>query len=179
VTLILDCDDTTIDLMKVWLENYNSDYNDNLTREQITDWDISQFVVPECGKKIFKYIKEPSIYKNALPVEGVLEAVNKLREYGFRIVFATAFEPRFSYAKFTWLNKHGFNVDKKDYVECNDKSLIIGNALVDDKYETIKNFPELGILYSAPWNLKYDYKTRVNNWQQVIDFMTKNPPGEL
>jgi len=179
MSIAVDLDGVVLNLIEEWLNLYNKKYEDTLKPSDILDWNTHKFVKSRCGKRIYQFIKNPKIYDNVKPIEGALEAINSLRDYGFRILFVTTFEPKFSYAKFKWLNDHGFKVDKKDYIECGDKSLILSSALIDDNYENVKNFPELGILFSSPWNLKYDYKTRVNGWQQVLDFMTKNPPGEL
>ena len=53
LTIGVDCDDVVISLVPTWLSLYNKDYNDNLTPEQITDWDVGLFVKPECDNKIF------------------------------------------------------------------------------------------------------------------------------
>jgi 5'-nucleotidase len=176
MSIAVDIDGVIADLLTRWLHEYNRDYQDVLQPSDIVGWDTHLFVKPECGTKIYDYIKRASIYKRVKPIEGALEAINKLREYGFRILFVTAFEPKFSYAKFDWLNKWGFNVLKNDYIECGDKSLIIANALIDDNYNNIISFPETGILFDAPYNKQYDYKTRVKGWNQVLDFIVKNPP---
>ena len=77
--LALDIDSVLADLMPVWVERYNIDYNDNLTVKKIKDWDMSRFVKPECGKKIFDYLNDPNLYDYVNPIENAWEGVNALK----------------------------------------------------------------------------------------------------
>ena len=49
----VDIDDVIISLVPTWLHLYNKDYKDNLSKNDITDWQIDKFVKPECGINIY------------------------------------------------------------------------------------------------------------------------------
>ena len=51
----VDIDDVIISLVPTWLHLYNKDYKDNLSKNDITDWQIDKFVKPECGINIYNY----------------------------------------------------------------------------------------------------------------------------
>jgi len=64
---LIDIDGVIADLHTVWLNIYNTEWNDILTPDQITNWNTSQFVKPECGIKIYEIIERPEIYDYILP----------------------------------------------------------------------------------------------------------------
>ena len=75
-----DVDGVVANLTKPWLARYNKDWNDNLKIKDIEGWGIQDYVKPECGLKIFNYIKDPSLYDEVLPFSGALNFINTLKE---------------------------------------------------------------------------------------------------
>lgn len=162
----IDVDDVTCDLMTEWLSRYNKDYDDNLKKENITDWDISRFVKPECGKKIYKYVEDPSIYDHCKPIEGSLNAINQLRKAG-RAIFVTSWNIGIAGRKYTWLKDHGYIDSIDDYFEAHDKNMIKFDILIDDGFHNFKS-KYSGLLFSQPWNMKLDHYRRINNWEEFM-----------
>jgi len=39
--IAVDVDDVIIDLVPMWLHFYNNDYKDNLSKNDITDWQVN------------------------------------------------------------------------------------------------------------------------------------------
>ena len=163
----LDVDDVVLDLLPSWLRCYNRDYDDNLIKDKITEWDISKFVKPIAKKAIYYYVDKEEIYKTAMPVENALKGMNLIKEYGYRIIYVTANNPYNS--KFDWLFKNKFLDDYKDFVSAYDKSLILADYLIDDKYDNVINFKGKGILFDQPWNKDSAYHNRVKNWDDIIN----------
>lgn len=167
-----DVDEVTAFLMPVWLNWYNKDYDDFLKVSDIYDWNLEKFVKPECGKQIYKYLNEPSLYDNVKPIEGSLESVEWLRDRGHRVVFVTSCGiNRASGRKFEWLNDNGYKVLPEDYYEMRDKSLLRADVLFDDGYHNVKNFIGAGVLYNYNWNIDFDWHNRVSNWQKFLKFI--------
>jgi len=73
--IAVDVDGVIVDLVTPWLRRYNLDYNDDLTPESIQDWEVDKFVKIECGERIYKYIENPDIYYEALPIKDSLWGV--------------------------------------------------------------------------------------------------------
>jgi 5'-nucleotidase len=172
----IDVDSVVADLHSVWISRYNKDYNDNLSLDgtEITDWDTSKFVKKECGTKIYDYLKDPTLYDEIKPVEDSLHIIEQLKEdFNPRIIYITTTPIETPGVKFNWLVKYGFL--KKDelhnYYECRDKSLIACNILLDDKYENARDAYRDGILFTRPWNKKYDYHPRINSWIEFYDYI--------
>lgn len=172
--VFVDVDDVCALLSPVWLGLYNKDYNDNLTDDDLTDWYIDKFVKPECGLKIYHYLKEPSMYDKVEPREGALAGVEALRQIGFRVLFATSCPVEVAGRKFYWLREHGFVKKERDYIEIRDKSLLLGRYMIDDNYENVNGFAGYGYLLTRPWNKKYKWYHRVESWEEFIPIMQKN-----
>lgn len=168
----LDIDGVCADLITPWLFRYNIRYNDDLTIDDITDWNIHNFVKPECGTKIYDYIEDPTLYDLVLPIKNSLFGVSALRDMGYRVVFVTSSTLGASGRKFRWLQDYGFTKDLKDYVEMSDKSLFAGDYLVDDYIVNINGFNGDGVLFTQNYNKRFTHTPRVNDWNEVIRFFS-------
>lgn len=168
----VDIDDVIISLVPTWLHLYNKDYKDNLSKNDITDWQIDKFVKPECGINIYNYIEDPRIYDLCKPVENSFEAISILHEQA-RVIFITSSTIGCAGRKYIWLKKHGYIDRLDDYIEAKDKYLINCNCLIDDNYANIEHSNKNNYLFSAPWNLKYNYPKRINGWREFIEERNK------
>ncbi len=168
--IAIDIDSTLADLTTEWLRCYNQDYGDHLSTGDLKAWSIHTIVKPECGEKIYDYLKDRTFYEPVQPYPGTLEVVRWLRERGHRVIFVTSTPPEGAGCKLFWLRKHGFLPEghvAPDYYECYDKSLIRADLLIDDGYHNVEKFPGSSILFTQPWNEIYEWKHRAANWQEV------------
>jgi 5'-nucleotidase len=166
--ILVDVDSTVADLMPEWLRLYNNDYSDTLTPEKITDWDMTRFVHPDCGTRIFSYLLLDTLYDNVKPIQGALESTQELENLGHRIVFVSS--GVYAYPKYQWMERNGFNVGKwgSNYIVCHDKSLIRGDILIDDGVHNIEAFKNLdAILFDQPWNRSFQWHRRAHGWNEV------------
>src|SRR5690349_14230815 len=125
--IAFDIDGVLADIHTPWLTEYNRDYGDNLTVENINEWNMHKIVSQRCGTKIYDYLT-PGLYLNTPAFEGALDTVTKARLFG-RVIFVTTPTTNTFGVKFNWLQAHGFSPSIKDYVECGDKSLINADVL--------------------------------------------------
>jgi 5'(3')-deoxyribonucleotidase len=170
-TILLDCDDVCLSLVPTWLDLYNSEFDDNLTKDQILDWNIAQYVKPEARDTFYEYITDPNLFYACEPIEDALKYINLIKSKGFRVVYVTA--NNYENCKEFWLKSHGFLQDDKDFIHALDKSLIRGDYLLDDKIENIESFRKTGgqgILFDAPWN-RNSKLPRVNSWEEFYNFL--------
>lgn len=167
--IMVDMDGVIADNVTPWLSLYNYDYDDNLTPQDITDYDISKFTKEQCGHNIFKYIEQPGFYDKVEQIENSFWGINYIRSMGMRVKFVTA---GFRQGKMRWLFSNGYLKDKDDFLVIEDKHTVEGDCLIDDYYEkNIVDFVQTGrpaILYSQPWNMAFDYDLRANSWDEVI-----------
>jgi 5'-nucleotidase len=162
--LIMDIDGVLADLSTEWHRLYQRDYHDNWDVEN-AKWDVHLYVKPECGMKIYDYLKDPCLYDNVKPIEGAIDAVNFLKNY-FRIIYATTSPIETFGVKYYWLKRYDLISRLEDYIEIKDKSLLYADYLVDDKYENARDFVSgIGVLFTQSWNKKFDYPYRLNGWR--------------
>lgn len=164
--ILVDVDSVVCDIMTPWLFSYNHIYHDNLTKEKITEWDMTKFVKPECGRKIYKLLG--GLYELALPIEGSREGVQKLRDMGHTVYFVTASrEPE----QPKWLASYDFitytNGQYREHIVSPDKNMIKGDAIIDDNVDTLKNYSGVPIVFDQPWNQNYSTAFRMNYWGKV------------
>lgn len=169
--VIIDIDDVCADLLTTWLECYNCDWNDHITKFDIKSWEIDKYVKPECGKKIFEYIKDASLYYGVQPIENALEGVNFLRELGFNVVFCTMVD--WGNGKYKWMKEHEFTKSDEEFIVCKNKSLIRADMMIDDNTHYVQTFKgSLAILFSQPHNYNFYWPHRVGGWKHIIDSFT-------
>jgi 5'-nucleotidase len=170
--IAFDVDDTVVDLMTPWLKCYNKDYNDNLTKEQITDWDLTKFVKPECGTKIYDYVKTTKIYKSIKLVPGVKDVIDLLKSYKIRVIFITVVD--YNTAKIDCLKRLGVLDSSDDYVVAHDKSLVNFDYLIDDNGKIVESLGyDRAVLFDEPWNKSFTNYTfenerRIMNWKDFL-----------
>jgi 5'-nucleotidase len=165
-TILVDIDDTIAGLLDWWLKLYNCEYGDNLTKEQIDDWDMTRYV--KCGKEIYKYLGLPNLYDGVKVIEGAEEGIAQLRETGHRIVFASS---GIFPSKRDWLYEHKFVTSDKDIAFLADKSLLRADYMIDDGWHNLCDFKGMGVLFHQKHNSKYDYPYRAHNWVEAVRYI--------
>jgi 5'-nucleotidase len=154
--IAVDVDEVCFQLQKEWLRRYNEEYGDRLTIEDLTEWDISKFVHPHCGKAIFKYLKQTDLYDCIEPYPGTLGAVEAMRLAGHRVIFVSSCVRGGYDMKVEALVKHGLLPNDQrcltDFYGASDKSLIEADVLIDDHVDNVNRFRGRSVLITRPWN---------------------------
>lgn len=166
-----DVDSVIADLHAVWLSRYNADYNDTLTVDKLTDWDMTKFVKPECGPKIEEYLHQPDLYDNVPEIEHALWGVSALYRRGHRVVFITSDPSAGASGKIQWLYRHGFVENQNDWIIMHDKSLLRCDVLIDDGPRNIISTPARAIVFDQPWNRHLSNYSRAKNWHGVVSLI--------
>lgn len=145
----IDLDDVCWDFVQPLLQKYNLMYNDNVHFEDITDWDIHQFLKPEC-KNVFELCTEGFFESLYIPQERKewLETLNMVAD--IRFVTAGCSETILWRSKLLKRELPFF----KDYmlVKLSEKELFKTDFLIDDNEEHTINTDALAFLIKKPWN---------------------------
>jgi 5'(3')-deoxyribonucleotidase len=175
----VDIDDVVAELVPAWQARYNKRYNDSVTPQDWSIWDITTRVKPECGAKIYDILREPDLYNDVHPTDGALDGVNEIRAMGHRVLFITSCgydEPTISAsagAKLKWLQRWGFLPTNRtavaDYVVASDKKMVKADLLIDDRATTIEAWGSQGIIFTRPHNAEYHHAAglRVSRWDSI------------
>jgi 5'-nucleotidase len=157
ITIAVDVDDVCADLLSEWLRRYNLDYGDSLLPEDITAWDLHQFVKPKCNKLIYEYLRAtPCLYDNIHPIQGARAAVRNMRADGHRVIFVTSCTVGTVDAKMRWLIRWGFlpkGNHQRDFIAAADKASVKADVLIDDHVANVQGYPGPSILITRPHNL--------------------------
>lgn len=169
-TILLDVDEVVADLLGEWLRRYNLQYEDNLTPDRITDWNLVPFVKPECGSKVYEILGQEDIYDNVQPIPGALEGIQSLREVS-RVVFVTSANVATMRGKVHWLERHGLLGEgprHEDLIIAHDKSMVRGDLLIDDAPHNIQSYPGRKIVFDRPHNRNLPARIpRAQGWSVV------------
>lgn len=164
-----DMDGPIADLHTEWYRRYNRDYNDDLSLDRVVTWDLHNYVKPECGKKIYDYLRDPDLYANVKPVEGALEHMKWLRENGHEVIVVTAGVSGNLDQKLDWLKNNGFSAAGErsmgGVIFAYDKKYIRAQMLIDDGPHNIQAFGGTGVVWDAPYN-KGVGRYRIHNWNE-------------
>lgn len=171
--IAIDQDDVVADLVGKWIHTYNKDFNDNLTKKDITSWNIASCVKSECGIQIYDYLKQPGFYADLEVIEGSREVIEHLTEF-YDIYFVTsamAFPSSFN-DKYTWLRTYFPFVPADRIVFCGDKRIVRADYLIDDSPRNLLDFDGIPIVYDTPYNQNVDIGVRVNNWNEILQYFS-------
>ena len=165
ITVALDLDGVIWDLVHPWVEEYNRRYDDNLTYEGVTSYDLTKHMV-KCRKEDYCHIlTEPEFWQIVEPFEGNVEWLKKLN-CKYNIVIATKTDFRVFEMKVKRVLEL-FPFMKHSQIICiHDKSLLNVDWLVDDCLDNLNGGIFNAIVYDAPYN-KTDKYLRVENLEQV------------
>lgn len=173
--ILVDVDAVVADLLPAWLAMYNHEYDDTLSPEQITQWDMTSLVKPECGKKIYSYLTRDDLYELVDPIDGAISSIHWLRQREYDVRFLTSgVQP----AKINWLGNHGLLLSEHflfspDVIIAHDKSLIKGDILIDDNLKNCESFVGKSILFAQPWNNVVSQFFRAEGWPDVIQYLAR------
>jgi 5'(3')-deoxyribonucleotidase len=170
--LAIDLDSTLNTLDTEWIQFYNKDFNDNLTREDMIRWEVYTYVKPECGKKIYDYLLYSNFFKN-LGMQLNADNVTKWLQQFYDIYIVTAYTPSTCADKCEWVKQHLPHIPVENIIFCNNKGLIKADILIDDGGHNLVAFKEtnphgIPIVFDAPWNRDLQCKAiRVYDWLDI------------
>ncbi|MEK3955919.1 5' nucleotidase, NT5C type [Psychrobacillus sp. FSL K6-1464] len=192
--ILLDMDDVMANFSAEWIRLYNEEYSDSLTQNDLTEWDASLFTKPECGMKIYDYLRNPGLFRNLIVADGCKDVLKDLTELGAEVIIVTDSPQGCSFGqsdwrgsnptddKRAWLQEHFPFIPKENFVVTSKKWLVQGDILIDDKPSTILKFQELGrkvVAMSRPCNQKIDAQLRADNWFVLHDILIQECFGGI
>jgi 5'-nucleotidase len=183
-------DSIVVNLEKDWFGRYNKDYNDDLTIERVTEWHTHKFTKPECGVKLYDYLREEGLYRNLEPLAGAVEALRRIHDlkyvsgkpaYNIFYLSAGTTSPQIPKEKQEWSNVHTPFIDSKHMISCFHKFLVRGDIFIDDSPINIRKYrkhnPETAIFtIDYPYNrdaqceadvVAKDFKDTAKAWDQM------------
>ncbi len=165
--IAVDCDGVLSDFVGRCAEVVAARHGVHFTVDQVTQWDF--VTTPGWKKDFFQHCKEPGFVYGMQVLPGAVWGVDKLREFGRVICITSPFggAPVWASEREAWLRDH-FRFDRKDIVQCDDKSLITRAVLLDDNPENIQGDD---LLIDRPWNQHAAGLVRACAWDTAVAYV--------
>lgn len=171
-TLSIDFDSVLADTMIAWTKEYNKLKNTNITKSEITYWNIGM-ILPLSADEIstmFNYVWQ-HCWRNIPPSEpGQSEIIKRIRRRGYRISILTKRERSTIAYVARWLDYHDIYSDDLIFIYDNrPKAEYPFDILIDDAPSNLVDItpPKVGILFNQPWNKDFNWPLRVNTLREV------------
>ena len=172
-TVIVDIDDTINNLLEVWVRWLNDMYGTNVNHEEIKEWDMRKTFVTLTKEQIYAPLHNILFWREVQPKPGAVECLKDFMDKGMEVYLCTATHHATLDDKFTEFIHRCFPfIGWKHIIVAYDKSMILGDVMIDDKVDNIINsLCMTNILFSAPYNQDFDTEKnmiyRVDNWDDV------------
>ena len=151
---LIDADGVIVDFVEAFMMLYRHHGGTVPDGFEWTHWD-SMDELPD--QEVRKHVwRDPELFWVPRPYEGAIEALEILNEhYDVRIV--TALPHRHVPARSEWFRRYAPFIHRKNQmIFTNDKRIIKGDAIVDDKLEHVYNWLHAnggtGFIINRPWN---------------------------
>ncbi len=167
--ILVDIDGVCADLLSAWLALYNQDYNDNLTPEDINQWQIEQCVKPVCGKRIYTDYLTPHLIANLQPYPDALPTLSRLHKHNQLIAVTAIHQPMIT-ARIEWVRRHLPVFDH--IVIAKEKGCVQGDVLIEDAPHNLMTHPApIKIAIDRPYNRCVTNVWRAHTWHDVEEII--------
>ncbi len=147
LTILVDLDAITADLLTKWLHVINTEFGETLTIRDIQTFHVADACRKEIRHKIYPIIERPGFYADLNLIPGAQDFLSQWKMLGHNVLFCSSPPtPWGAGEKYQWILDHfgelGFT--RKDVILANKKHLIHGDVLIDD-------YPKNAAEYRAAW----------------------------
>ncbi len=189
--ILCDLDSIVADLLPKWVQLYNDEFNETLSIDKITTFDLSSCVPSERLPKMYSFISGDTM-ASLPPVAGAIETLKKLQDEGHQIHIVSAYtpdQPETATEKVKWVKLHMPWLNTRYITLMSQKHLIVGDVLIDDRPHTIEAYRQMPhgedallCTIAYPYNkcvehiydcYALDYKHQAEAWKQIHEVITE------
>lgn len=175
-TVLVDVDDTMIDLLSAWCNWLNQFYGLCVKPDEVTNWNITEFFPTLTAEQVFEPLHTDHFWKTVKPKGEAVKYVKRLIDDGFKVYLCTAtdyknIKPKFEYA----ILKYFPFISWQQVIVADCKQMIKADFLIDDGIHNHYDGDYFKILVSAPHNKRYDAEAnglvRSENWESTYNII--------
>ena len=153
---------------RIWLQYINREYKTNYKYSDITSWEFFDELVAQ-GLDVYRILEWEGFWRSTTIYPTAVKVIETLVKAGHKVFLVTASDlsnPSLQ-VKLTHVMNHFNNslINIDNIVITQDKSIIDGDVLIDDKLETCQDWLEMGrvvCMPEQPWNTKFDPNSNCN-----------------
>jgi len=154
--IALDVDGVLADIIHLWIENYNKQYNKSISKKDINQWDFWRNI----GLDKYEFYRQLSNsweqWKDVPTTENdIASAVDRLHSLG-RVDIVTARDKESTNYVINWLEHNGIKFNEYVAVlDGRDKAKLDYDVFIDDSPHNVERMASKGsnvLLYDQPWN---------------------------
>lgn len=179
----------------VWIEYINREYGTNYKYNDITYWTFFDDLQIDSKVNVYKYLNWDGFWRSIKIYPNAVKVLESLVKAGHKVYLVTATDPCSPALQTKIVHVlNNFNpslINKHNIVITQDKSIINGDILIDDKLETCLEWAErskLVFMPEQPWNTKFDSNSNCNQlsifddedgdnmnrrWLDVLEYINK------
>ncbi|MCM1222536.1 MAG: hypothetical protein NC548_49510 [Lachnospiraceae bacterium] len=181
LTILVDMDDVLENLVQCWTQTLNERYGTSVSEEDITNWHIAEFFPTLTKSQLFGVLQENGFWNKLSPMQNAPEVVERLIHDGHKVRVVTAAHFSTVAPKTDLLLKLYPCLKWEDVIIAHDKSLIMGDILIDDGVHNLETSTCRKFLFDRPHNRSYceaeNGITRVHNWDEIYRLVTDMAGG--
>ena len=168
-TIAIDMDNVIVDIQTNWIDLYEKEFGVKVSKEDLHGKPEDEAFPDSIAARSLLY--KPGFFRDAPMMDGAKDAVFQLqKDFDIYIVSAAMEFPHSLPEKYDWLAEHVPFISWRNIIFCGDKSVIHTDYLIDDHLKNLDFCQGTPILFTASHNVHVAKHTRVNNWQEVLDF---------
>ncbi len=165
--LIIDMDDVLANASKKILSVFNRINHTSYTEEYFEKVNFYEFLKTGNFLELKPHLEEKGFFRDLEVMPHAQIALEDLgKKYEIFIVSAAMEFPNSLADKYQWMQEHFPEISWKNIVFCGDKSLIMGDVMIDDHEKNLATFSGQKILFTAMHNHHIEGYTRLNSWAE-------------
>lgn len=176
-TILVDMDDTLINLLSSWVEWLNKQYGTNVEAKNIESWNVDEFFPTIQKKDVYSPLYKNSFWRTVKPKEDAIKYLKLLFKDGHDVYVATNsnYETLKIKMKYVLFRYFPFITWEKVIVLKN-KSLLRADYLIDDAPHNLVGGSYKKILINMPHNKDFNENGifRVSNWKEIYEIIKKD-----
>jgi len=171
-------DGVLVDMLPYWLERYNLKTQENVSVNDVCQWDISKSL--EWPDIAYLILEECGFFQRPQPFKDCIKYFSKLiLDERFEVIILTQL-PRSSvwgaHDKRIWTKRYFPSFDIANIIFAHRKEFVKGDYFIDDSPTHLRNWKRnnpkgLTIKVNHPYNKEQFANCSANNWKEVYDFI--------
>jgi len=171
-SIAIDMDNVIVDVESQYIKWYQQKFGVTVCKEDLMGKPETEGFPNK--EAVYNFLLTPGFFRTATAIPGALDAVQTLAaSFQVYIVSAAMEFPQSLIEKYEWLQQHLPAISWRNIIFCGDKSIIATDYMIDDHVKNLDTFSGKGVLFTAAHNINIDRHTRLNDWNEVLDWFAK------